>query len=161
MSRVFPYPLLILSLIVMWLLLTSFSLGQLIVGTGVALIAAQGMAMLNPAKPKIKCWRLIPKLIGIVLYDIVRSNIAVARLILDEGNHRRVSGFLVIPLQLKSPMGLAILGVIITSTPGTAWIDYNAARRKLLLHVFDLVDEESWRTLIKERYERLLLEIFE
>jgi multicomponent K+:H+ antiporter subunit E len=161
MSRIFPYPLLILSLIVRWLLLTSFSPGQLIVGTCVALVAAQGMAALHPAKPKIKNWKLLPKLIGIVLYDIVRSNIAVARLIIDEGNHRRVSGFLAIPIELKSPMGLAVLGVIITSTPGTAWIDYNSAHGMLLLHVFDLVDEEGWRRLIKERYERLLLEIFE
>jgi multicomponent K+:H+ antiporter subunit E len=161
MSRVFPYPLLIASLIIMWLLLTSFSLGQFILGSGVALLAAQSMAALNPAKPTIRRWGLLPKLIAIVLYDIIRSNIAVARLILNEGSHRRVSGFLTIPLELRSPMGLAVLGVIVTSTPGTAWIDYNSARGTLLLHVFDLVDEESWRALIKERYEQLLLEIFE
>jgi multicomponent K+:H+ antiporter subunit E len=161
MTKLFPYPLLIFSLIVMWLLLTSFSLGQLIVGTVVALLAAQGMAALNPAKPRIRRWSLLPKLIGIVLYDIIRSNIAVARLILREGNQRRVSGFLTIPLELRSPIGLAILGVIITSTPGTAWLDYNVARGTLLLHVFDLVDEDGWRTLIRDRYERLLLEIFE
>lgn len=161
MSKVFPYPLLIVSLVVMWLLLTSFSPGQLIVGTAVAMLAAQGMAALNPAKPRIRRWSLLPKLIVIVLYDIIRSNIAVARLILNEGGHRRVSGFLTIPLELRSPMGLAVLGVIITSTPGTAWIDYNSARGTLLLHVFDLVDEQSWRMLIKQRYERLLLEIFE
>lgn len=161
MNKVFPYPLLILSLVIMWLLLTSFSFGQLIAGTAVALIAAQGMAALNPAKPRIRRWSLLPKLIGIVLYDIIRSNIAVARLIMNEGNRRRVSGFLSIPLELRSPMGLAVLGVIITSTPGTAWIDYNSARGTLLLHVFDLVDEEGWRTLIKQRYEQMLLEIFE
>lgn len=161
MSRVFPYPLLIVSLIGMWLLLTGFSLGQLIVGTAVALLATQGMAALNPAKPRIRRWRPLPKLIAIVLYDIVRSNIAVARLILREGNQHRVSGFLTIPLELRSPMGLAVLAVIVTSTPGTAWIDYNSARGTLLLHVFDLVDEHAWRMLIKNRYERLLLEIFE
>lgn len=161
MSKVFPYPLLIVSLIVMWLLLTSFSLGQLIVGTAVALLAAQGMAALGPAKPTIRRWMPLPKLIAIVLYDIIRSNIAVAGLILREGNRGRVSGFLTIPLELRSPMGLAVLGVIITSTPGTAWIDYNSTRGTLLLHVFDLVDEEGWRSLIKRRYERLLLEIFE
>lgn len=161
MTKVFPYPLLIVSLIVMWLLLTSFSLGQLIVGTVVALLAAQGMAALNPAKPRIRRWSLLPKLVAIVLYDIIRSNIAVAQLILREGNHRRVSGFLTIPLELRSPMGLAVLGVIITSTPGTAWVDYNGARGTLLLHVFDLVDEDAWRTLIRDRYERLLMEIFE
>lgn len=161
MSKLFPYPLLIASLVAMWLLLTGFSLGQLILGTAVALAAAQGMVALNPAKPRIRRWGLLPKLVAIVLYDIVRSNIAVARLILREGDHRRVSGFLTIPLELRSPVALAVLGVIVTSTPGTAWLDYNSARGILLLHVFDFVDEQAWRMLIKERYERLLLEIFE
>ena len=161
MSRVFPYPLLTVSLIMMWLLLSSFSLGQFIVGTAVALVAAQGMAALHPAKPGIMRWSLLPKLVAIVFYDIVRSNIAVAWLILREGNNRRVSGFMTIPLELRSQIGLAVLGIILTATPGTAWLDYNPARGTLLLHVLDLVDENAWRTLIKTRYEHLLLEIFE
>ena len=33
--------------------------------------------------------------------------------------------------------------------------------RTVLIHVLDLVDEEKWRQLIKERYEALLMEIFE
>jgi len=51
--------------------------------------------------------------------------------------------------------------VIITSTPGTAWMDYNSARGEVLLHVFDLVDEAEWLDTIKNRYEHLLREIFE
>jgi multicomponent K+:H+ antiporter subunit E len=54
-----------------------------------------------------------------------------------------------------------VLSLIITSTPGTAWFDYNGAHGMLLIHVFDLVDEEGWRHLIKSRYEYLLMEIFE
>ncbi len=72
-----------------------------------------------------------------------------------------MSGFVAIPLDLRDPLGLAILSIIITSTPGTAWVDYNSARGTLLIHVFDLVDEEGWRKLIKNRYEHLLTEIFE
>jgi multicomponent K+:H+ antiporter subunit E len=161
MSRVLPYPLLIVSLIVMWLLLSGFSLGQFILGTAVALVAAQGMAALHPAKPKIRRWILLPKLIIIVLYDIMRSNIAVAQLILREGNTKHVSGFLTIPLELRSPLGLAVLALILTATPGTAWLDYNSTHGILLLHVLDLVDENAWQMLIKTRYEHLLLEIFE
>ena len=54
-----------------------------------------------------------------------------------------------------------VLAIILTATPGTAWLDYNSARGTLLLHVLDLVDESAWLTLIKTRYEHLLLEIFE
>lgn len=161
MSRVFPYPLLIASLVAMWLLLTSFSDGQFIVGLAVALIAAQGMAALHPSKPRLRRWDLIGKLIVTVLYDIVRSNIDVARIILQGTRRPNTSGFMMIPLELRDPTGLAVLAVILTATPGTAWLDYNAARGTLLLHVFDLVDEETWYELIKTRYEHLLMEIFE
>lgn len=161
MSRIFPYPLMIASLIVMWLLLTSFSLGQLIVGTAVALIAAQGLAALQPAKPRLRRWDLLPKLVAIVLYDIIRSNIAVVTIILQGDRRARKSGFLNIPLDLRDPLGLAILAIIVTSTPGTAWLDYNSSRGTLLLHVFDIVDESEWLDLIKNRYEHLLREIFE
>lgn len=160
MSRVFPYPLLMASLVAMWLALTSFSVGQFIVGVAVALAAGQGLARLHPAKPRLRRWEMIPKLIAIVLYDIVRSNIAVVSIIL--GLHKRhPSGFVAIPLDLRDPTGLAVLSLIITSTPGTAWFDYNASRDMLLIHVFDLIDEEGWRDLIKNRYEHLLMEIFE
>ena len=91
--------------------------------------------------------------------DIWRSNIAVAWLIIRPSHSRRVSGFVVVPLELRDPTGLAILACIVTSTPGTAWVEYDSASNRLLLHVLDLVDEAHWIDLIKNRYERLLLEI--
>lgn len=161
MNKILPYPLLIIFLIIMWLSLTSFTLGQLLIATIVALIAAQAMAALQPAKARLKRWKSLLKLTGIVLHDIVRSNIAVTKIILQGNKRARKSGFMTIPLDLRDPTGLAVLAIIITSTPGTAWLDYNSARGILLLHIFDLVDEIVWLDLIKNRYERLLLEIFE
>ena len=161
MSRVLPYPLMMASLVAMWLALAGFTPGQFVVGVAVALLAGQGLAALHPAKPRLRRWTLIPKLLAIVLYDIVRSNIAVVSIILGGSRRERRSGFVSIPLDLRDPTGLAVLSIIITSTPGTAWFDYNSARGTLLIHVFDLVDEEGWRALIKSRYEYLLMEIFE
>jgi multicomponent K+:H+ antiporter subunit E len=53
------------------------------------------------------------------------------------------------------------LACIITSTPGTLWVNFDAAKRILIIHVLDLIDESEWVRTIKGRYERLLLEIFE
>lgn len=161
MKRFFPFPLLLVSLVLMWLALTSLSLGNLILGILVALTAVHGFAALQPSRPKIRKWYLVPKLLGVVLLDILRSNIAVATIILQGRGRQRNSGFLTIPLDLRDPTGLAILSVIITSTPGTAWMDYNSSRGEVLLHVFDLVDEAEWLDIIKNRYEHLLREIFE
>ncbi|MDX3924238.1 MAG: Na+/H+ antiporter subunit E [Shinella sp.] len=154
-----PHPLLALSLVVMWLLLNGFTFGHLILGGLVAIIASWGMAALRPSKPKIRGWYLLPKFVGVVLYDIVRSNIAVAGVILS--GRRRHSGFMTVNLDLKDTTALAILAVVMTSTPGTAWLEYNSADGTVLIHVLDLVDEETWRDLIKNRYERMLMEIFQ
>ena len=91
--------------------------------------------------------------------DIIRSNLAVAWLILSDGRNRR-SGFVEIPLRLQDPGALALLALILTATPGTAWLEHDRASGVLLLHVFDLKDPEEWRVLIRDRYEALLLEAF-
>ena len=156
-----PYPLLSASLVLMWLALNGFTLGHLILGCIVSVFASWGMAALRPAKPRLPKWYLLPKLTGIVLYDIVRSNIAVASILVTGRRKRITSGFITVPLDLQNPTALAVLAVVITSTPGTAWLEYNSLSRTVLIHVLDLVDEAEWQVLIKNRYEALLMEIFE
>lgn len=160
-SRLLPYPWLVIALIVIWLLLAGFTWGQFLIGLLVALIAGWSMTALQPVKPRPKHIGKIIKLFAIVFYDIVRSNIAVAIIILHGGRRIGRAGFLVIPLQLRDPTGLAVLSIIITSTPGTIWVDYDPRRSELLLHILDLIDETAWIHLIQNRYERLLREIFE
>ena len=100
------------------------------------------------------------KLVGMVSADIVRSNIAVARIVLFPRADRK-SGFLHLPIALRNPFALAVLSIIITATPGTLWVQHDARRHVILIHVLDLVDGEEWIRLIKDRYERLLMESFE
>lgn len=160
MRRLLPYPLLALALAAMWLLLSGVTPGQVVLAAGVATGAAHTLAALGEASPRIRRWLAIPELAGIVLYDIVRSNVEVAGILLGLARTRG-AGFVTVPLRTRSPSALAILSIVITSTPGTAWIDYDSARNEVLIHVFDLGDEAHWRALIAERYERLLMEIFE
>jgi multicomponent K+:H+ antiporter subunit E len=100
------------------------------------------------------------RLSALVLADIVRSNIAVARIVLGIGGRERRSGFVDIYLELRDPYALAALACIITSTPGTLWVNFDAKNGALTIHVLDLIDESEWTRTIKGRYERLLLEIF-
>lgn len=161
MTRILPHPLLSLALVVMWLLLNRFSLGHLLLGSVVALVAGRAMAALDPVRPRVRRPLVILRLFLTVMVDIVRSNVAVARLILAGRTAGRQQGFVEIDLALRDPTALAILAVIVTSTPGTAWMDYDAARGRLLLHVFDLVDEDAWRDIVNNRYGAMLKEIFE
>ena len=160
MTRLLPHPLLAAGMLAMWVLLTqSFSPGQILLGIVVAFLASQGFAALRQERPRIRSIGAAFKLAGVVAIDILRSNFAVARIILSSPP-KRVSGFVRLPITLKSRHGLAVLALIITATPGTTWVAFDRARGSLLIHVLDLVDEEEWARLVKQRYERLLKEVF-
>jgi multicomponent K+:H+ antiporter subunit E len=161
MTRLLPHPLLSAALVLAWLLLNRFSLGHLLLGTLVALVAGRAMAALEPRRPRIRRWDLVLRLFGRVMFDIARSNLDVARLIVTGRRPGSHPGFVEIDLALSEPTALAILATIVTATPGTAWVDYDAARGRLLLHVLDLVDEEAWRDTVNNRYGAMLKEIFE
>ena len=95
-----------------------------------------------------------------VTVDIIKSNIAVARLILNPRRNDFSPGFIMIPLSMRDPHGLAMLACIVTYTPGTVWVDLTDDHC-LKLHVLDLQNEEEWVQLVQDRYERPLKEIFE
>jgi multicomponent K+:H+ antiporter subunit E len=100
-------------------------------------------------------------LLGTFVADMVRSNFAVARIVLGFGRPNRKAGFLRMPLDLRDPAGLAVMACIVTSTPGTSWVRYERSESWVLIHVLDLVDEAAWIALFKKRYEQRLLEIFQ
>jgi multicomponent K+:H+ antiporter subunit E len=145
----------------MWMVLNTFSIGHLILGSFIAVFASWALAALRPHKPRIRRWHVLAKLIAIVLYDIIRSNIAVVSVILSGRRRQHRAAFIRIPLDLKDTTALAMLSVILTSTPGTAWLEYNSSDGVLLMHILDFVEEAEWTDFVKNRYERLLMEIFE
>jgi multicomponent K+:H+ antiporter subunit E len=155
-----PYPILSLCLTLMWLLLNGFSLGHLLLGLLVAIFAGWALASLRPDKPKLKKWYLLPKLFGVVFVDVIRSNIAVSWLLLKGKRRKDTSGFLLVPLEIEDPTALAIMAVILTATPGSAWLEYDSGDKTVLIHVLDLIDKETWIDTITQRYEALLMEIF-
>lgn len=159
MRRLLPHPLLAVFLLAMWLLLNqSLSPGHFLLGAAVAVLASHGLAALRPENVAIGSLRPALRLTLVVIADIVRSNLAVARIVLFQ--RPRVAGFVRVPLELTNIHGLALLACIITATPGTLWMEFDRGRGMLLVHVLDLGDEEEWIRLIKRRYESLLLEIF-
>ncbi len=160
MTRLVPFPILSLALLAMWILLTGFSPGHVLLGIVIALLVSRTMLSLQPEPGRIRFGPAMVKLAAIVGADIIRSNIAVGRIILFRSPDRK-SGFIRLPIDLRSPYAIAALSIIITATPGTLWVQHDANRHIVLIHVLDLIDEEEWVRLIKHRYERLLMEIFE
>lgn len=161
MSRLFPHPVLSFALVFLWLMLTRFSLGYLILGTVLSLVAGWAYSALHSAKPRIRRWSAIPRLIGTLFLDIIRSNVAVTRLLLTEGRSGRQSAFIRVPLQITSGNSLAVLAIILTATPGTAWVEYETETGVLTLHIFDAAETDHYHDVIRNTYEPMLMEIFE
>lgn len=156
-------PVLIGGLVAMWLLLQqSLAIAEVLLGAAVAIALAAASSTLRPLQPRLRRAYLAAVLVLMVLKDVVRSNLGVARIVLGLVGRRDVrSGFVKIPLELRDPHGLAVLAAIVTSTPGTVWVDLEPATNTLTLHVLDLKDEAGWIDWIKNRYERPLRRIFE
>lgn len=156
-------PVLIAGLLIMWLLLNqTLALGQIALGSMLAVALAWAAARLRPLQPRIRRPDVAVALLAAVFLDVVRSNIGVARIVFGLVRDREVkSGFVNVPLAMRDPHGLAVLAAIVTSTPGTVWVDLAPDSRRLTLHVLDLKDEAEWIAWIKHRYERPLMRIFE
>jgi multicomponent K+:H+ antiporter subunit E len=154
---------LFLALLALWLILNeSLAPGHWLLGAVLALGGVAVYSRLQPAANRVRNRPLAAvQLLGLVLADIVRSNVAVARIVLGLGAAKRTAGFLSLPLELRHPGALAVVACIITATPGTSWVRYDRAAGVVTIHVLDLVDEQAWIHLFKQRYERRLLEIFE
>jgi multicomponent K+:H+ antiporter subunit E len=158
----FPFPLLWLALVAMWLVLNgTVAPGQMIVGMIVALGAVLGLRRLQAPSRRTRRPIAALALACIVLLDIARSNVAVAAIVLRGRKPGHHAGFIQVPLELRHPAGLAVLACIITSTPGTSWAGYDARSGVLTMHILDLVDDQDCILAIKDRYERRLMEIFE
>ena len=156
-------PTLVTSLTGLWLLLNqTLAAAQVVLGIALAILLASASSRLRPVRAALRRFDLAAVLLGIVFIEIVKSNIAVARIVLGLARDREVrSGFLDIPLDLRDPHGLAALATIITATPGTVWAGLTGDGSRLTIHVLDLDDEQRWVAYIKERFETPLRRIFE
>jgi multicomponent K+:H+ antiporter subunit E len=74
---------------------------------------------------------------------------------------RPQSKFVVIPLDLRDSVGLAALAMVTTVVPGTVWSELALDRSAVMLHVWDVDDEQTFIDRYKRRYEKPLREIFE
>jgi multicomponent K+:H+ antiporter subunit E len=156
-------PIFAIVLLVMWLLLNgTLAFGHIVLGAVLSSALLAAAFAMRPLQPKMKHGFVLARLIAAVIADIVRSNIGVARVILGLAHDRDIrSGFMDVPLDMRDPHALAGLSMIITSTPGTIWVEFKQDKGVLTIHVLDLVDESEWIHRIKQRYERPLMEVFE
>lgn len=160
--RLFPHPILSLVLALVWLgLVNRWAWGSLVFAVMVGVAVPLLTAPYWPGNPGFRRpWR-IPAYLALVLYDIVKANVAVALIVLFKPRRALRPAWISVPLVLQRPEAIAALAGTITLTPGTVSCDLSQDRRALLVHCLHAPDPDAIRDEIKTRYEARLKEIFE
>ena len=160
LRRLLPAPGLSCIVVVFWLLMSdSFTLSQLLLGMLLGVVVPLFAARLDREFARIGTLRPVPKLLCVVLWDILLSNLRVAAQVLGKAE-RLHSGFIWMPLEIHNIHGIAALTSMITLTPGTVSVALSDDRRHLLIHVLHIEDEAQLVAEIKSRYEKRLMELF-
>lgn len=162
LRKVVPAPLWSAALLVFWVVLTrDVGPGQLLFGLGLALVVPPVTAVLQVTRVRIRRPLVIAKYVLAVGYDVVHANLEVARGVITWRRRQPQFRFVVIPIELRNPVGLAVLAMVTTVVPGTVWSELAVDGSALLLHAWDVPDERAFIIRYKSRYEQPLREIFE
>jgi multicomponent K+:H+ antiporter subunit E len=161
LHKLAPAPLLSASLFALWLALArSTSPGQILLGLALALSVPRLTSRLRP-KVRVRRPLVVVRFILTVGFDVVLSNFQIASDVVGWRWRRPQARFVIVPLELREPMGLAALAMVTTVVPGTVWSELALDRSLLLLHVWNVDEEEAFVARFKARYEKPLREIFE
>lgn len=157
-----PSPGLSAVLLVLWLLLArSTAPGQVVLGVLAALAVPHVTASLRFTATRVRNpWGGLRYLLRVAM-DVVQSNLVVGWGVLRARRRLPSAAFVVIPLDLRDPLGLAVLCMVTTIVPGTVWSELALDRSAMLLHVWDVDDQDAFVARFKARYERPLRDIFE
>lgn len=99
------------------------------------------------------------RLLGVVVWDVIVSNLVVARIVLSPWVQPRPA-WVPVPLDTCDRSAVTLLATIITTTPGTVSCVVDNPRHLILVHALDCADPQALAADIKQRYERPLMEIF-
>lgn len=158
-QRLLPLPFVSVVVAACWLMLGHSAdlfdiLVAIILGIGIPKIIEPFLV----GTPHIK-WRLALKLFFVVLWDIIISNIRVAKQVLGPIKNLHPQWFRV-PLDSEHEHVNTLLAMIITTTPGTVSAGIDQERGDILVHALSTDNTDAEIVEIKRRYEQPLLEIF-
>ncbi|SRR6056297_634211 len=161
LKRVFPHPLLSLTLLFVWLMLVNkVTVGNVLLGGFLGIVVPILTSPYWPGRPRLRHPFKAITYVLIVLWDIVVANVQVAMIILFKPRSEIHSQWVIVPLDLTSPEAITVLAGTITMTPGTVSALLSSDGTCLLVHCLHTDDPEGVRDEIKTRYEARLKEIF-
>jgi len=142
-----------------WLLLQqSLAPPHLIAAALLGLAVPRLLHHFLPAGGHLRRWPVALRLLVVVLWDIVTSNLTVARIVLNPGSNPQPA-WVPVAYDLQSPVAITLLATIITTTPGTVSCIVDEVNHTIIVHALDCQDPAAMAAQIRQRYERPLMEI--
>ena len=92
------------------------------------------------------------------LKELIVANFSVAYYVLAPRDRMRPA-ITAIPLEPAKDLSITLLANMITLTPGTLSLDVSPDRKYLFIHNIAVTDVEESRKVIKETFERRILEV--
>ena len=162
LAKLLPAPLSSVALLALWLgLARATTLGSVLLGVALALLVPVLSSSFRPTKMRVRRPFVVLRFVLRVCSDVVLANFEVALGVVAGRWRRPQSRFVIIPLELRDPLGLAALAMVTTIVPGTVWSELALDRSALLLHVWDVGEKDDFVARFKARYELPLRRIFE
>lgn len=160
MRRLFPSVVMSISVAIFWLLLNNtLDPAHVVFAVFLGWLLAFATRRMVDERSRLAAPWVALRLSCVVVYDVIKSNIDVAILIIGPKSRIR-SRFIEVPCDLGDPKAVAALAGIITMTPGTLSVDISEDRRTITIHSLHAPEPELIVAAIKNRYERPLGEIF-
>lgn len=157
--RLIPLPFVSILVAASWLMLGhSADLFDILVALILGIVIPKLIQPFLMSTPRIR-WTLAIKLFFVVLWDIIVSNIRVAKQVLGPMKNLHPKWFRV-PLDSEHEHVNTLLAMIITTTPGTVSAGIDQERGDILVHALSSDDIDGEIQTIKQRYEQPLLDIF-
>ncbi|MFC4411357.1 Na+/H+ antiporter subunit E [Chungangia koreensis] len=104
-----------------------------------------------------RIWSMV-KLIILFLKELILSNIAVMKLVLEPTLPVSPAIF-AYPTELRSDWEITLLSVLITLTPGTLVIDVSEDQKTLFIHAIHADEIDEAISSIKNTFEKAIMEV--
>jgi multicomponent K+:H+ antiporter subunit E len=161
MRRLLPHPILSLMLSALWLLLVNeISFGALLLGLLLGWAVPLYTTRFWPEVVTIRRPLTLLRFLGVVVFDILIANLAVARRVLGPLGEIQPA-FIEMELELRTDVAISLLASTVSLTPGTVSAFLSADRRCLVIHSLHTTDPEEVLATIRRRYEAPLKEVLE
>ena len=117
--------------------------------------------LITVGRSKTRYFLIVPKVIILLLfflYELIKANLEVAYEVVTP-KLNMTPGIVMVPLDVKSDIGITVLANMISLTPGTLSLDVSNDKKVLFVHAMYIKDKEKFIRSIKDGFERRIMEV--